>query len=169
MEPLFINSTIYSKEELEKFFKFHRNKYLKKYILFTVAFVVYMLILIVFNLVNRNWKMAWGLIAIAAIIYIYYTQIREEKKQKNNKELIDKQFKFEFYDKYVAINNSKDQKLNYFSFCKIFETSTHFYMYVNKEYALMLNKEKFIKGNHTEFRNFIKKKCIFKYKKERGL
>ena len=163
MEPLFINTTTYNKEEIEKFSKFHKNKYIKKYVLFAIAFIIYMLILIIFNLANKNWKVVWGLIAIMVIIYIYYTQIRVERKQKNNKKLINEQFKFEFFDKYLIVNNK--EKFNYFKFYRIFETNTHFYMYFNKEYSFIINKKGFVKGRDDEFREFIKKKCKFKYKK----
>ena len=165
MEPLFVNTTIYSKKEFNSFFIFHRNKYLKKYVIWGILFVIYIIMLAVVNLINKNWIVIGVLAIIAIAIYIYYSYINLNRKKKNNNKLAQQKFKFDFYDKYVVVNNNEKEKLKYFKFYRVFETNTHFYMYINTEYSLIINKQNFTKGTIEEFRKFIKKKCLFKYRK----
>ena len=165
MEPLFVNTTIYSKKEFNNFFIFHRNKYLKKYVILAIFSVLYAIGLIILNLIYKNWFIICILISIMVVVYIYYSYINLNRKRKNNSKLEEQTFKFEFFDKCVIVNNNEKEKLKYYKFYRVFETNTHFYMYVDKEYSLIINKQNFTKGNVNEFRNFIKKKCWFKYRK----
>ena len=68
---------------------------------------------------------------------------------------------FLFYDYYLKVDK---EIVYYFKLYKIFEVKDYFYLYINKDYALMLDKKGFKIGTVDEFRNFIKKKSLFKYK-----
>ncbi len=165
MEPIFINSTKYSEEELGRFLKFHRNKFVKKNIVITAVFVIFMVSLILFNLLNRNWTLVLVLLAMGLVAYLYYTYINVQDKQKNNEMQKEQEFDFLFYDKYLIVKNVQQKsKYNYWKFYRIFETKNNFYLYIDKEYSLILNKKKFVKGNNEEFKKFIKKKCFFRYR-----
>ena len=87
------------------------------------------------------------------------------KKELNNNSKKGKSevFVFRFFDKYFRINKSK---IYYFRLYKVFETEKFFYLYLNKEYAAVVNKAGFEIGNANDFSEFIKKKCMLKYSKE---
>ena len=166
MKALFINTTKYSKEEMDKFIQFHSHKYIKKYIIITVIFIIYMLAILINNLIHKRWNFVFVIIAVFAVAYIYFRHINVDKKKENNKKQLEQIFKFSFFDNKVTIKGEKEKsELKYHEFYKIFETKTNFYMYINSEYSLILDKEGFEKGNLEEFRKFIKKKCFLKYRK----
>ena len=166
MEPFFINTTVYSKKELNRFLQFHSKKYARKYIFFTIVFILYMLMLIIISFINAKWNIALAVIFIFSVAYIYFIHIKPDKKQINNKKQLEQSFTFSFYDNQViSIGNVQKSKFRYIKFYRIFETKTNFYLYINKEYSLILNKEGFEKGNIYEFRNFIRKKCWLRYRK----
>ena len=48
---------------------------------------------------------------------------------------------------------------------KVFETKDYFYLYINPDYAMLVNKNSFEIGTSDDFRKFIKKKCLLKYRK----
>ena len=83
-------------------------------------------------------------------------------KNKNAKEYI-----FYFYDNYMKIKNrSLSKKVWYYKFKKVYETEDYFFMYVDDREPWMLEKNGFVIGNSEKFAEFIKKKCIFRYKNE---
>ena len=55
--------------------------------------------------------------------------------------------------------------MKYYKLKKVFETKKYFYLYIDKRHAFILDKNGFKKGDITTFSDFIKKKCLFKYKK----
>ena len=44
------------------------------------------------------------------------------------------------------------------------ETNEYYYIYLNREYAFIMSKIGFEKGNNIEFSEFMKKKIFTKYK-----
>lgn len=164
IEPIFKNTTKYSKKELNNFLAFHKKKYRRKYLILTGITAIYIISLVIANIINRNWSIALALILVGILIYVYFTN-GNQKKLENNKKQMEQEFTFLFYENHVTVKSMKaSSKFNYFKFHKIYETKDNFYLYINKEYSLILNKEGFIKGNIGEFRKFIKKKCLFKYR-----
>lgn len=167
MNIVFKNTTKYTKEELNKFMKFHTNKYIWKYIGMATVLTVYFLILIIYNIAYKNWVAAIGSVLITIVICLYYRNVYVSKKQENNKKQMEQEFTFLFYEKYMEICSRQTRsRVKYSKFYKIYETNTDFYLYYNKEYSLLLSKSGFTKGTPEEFTNFIKKKTLFKYKLE---
>ena len=77
----------------------------------------------------------------------------------------EQSFTFSFYDKYFKVYTKKEYSIIYYrEIYKIFETDTFFYLYLDSSHSLLLDKSGFKKGTPLDFRNFIKKKCPFKYK-----
>ena len=102
------------------------------------------------------------LVLIGFIFTRFYFPIRRLKKTKNNiKKKSTSTHTFLFYNYYLKVDI---ETLYYFKLYKVFETKDCFYLYINQDYALMLDKKGFKIGTVDEFRNFIKKKCLFKYK-----
>ena len=50
---------------------------------------------------------------------------------------------------------------------KVFETKEYFYLYVNEDTAFLVSKNGFKLGNSNDFSEFIKKKCLLKYSKQK--
>ena len=50
---------------------------------------------------------------------------------------------------------------------KVFETKDYFYLYLDEDTAFLVSKSGFKIGTPKDFSEFIKKKCIFKYSKEK--
>ena len=47
-----------------------------------------------------------------------------------------------------------------------FNTKDYYYFYLDRKYAFLINKNGFTLGNEKDFSNFIKTKCLFRYKTE---
>ena len=52
----------------------------------------------------------------------------------------------------------------YWQLKRVFETEDKFYLYLDKTDAFILDKQGFEIGKVDDFREFIKRKCIFRYK-----
>jgi len=77
------------------------------------------------------------------------------------------EYVFYFYENYMKIKNRKlSKKVWYYKFNKIFETDKFFFMYIDDKEPWFLEKDGFVIGNSEKFTEFIKKKCLFKYKNE---
>lgn len=167
MEVLFENVTEYDDQEIKKFMKFNEkiNQPYAKYLL--VVCVLFMIIAIM-NIVFRNWK---GLIAqfvLFGILYLYYFRVKPKQNQEQNKKMIHNQYTFRFYDRFLKVKEARaqDEKLfNYIEISRIYETKENFYLYVGDNCSLLINKTNFTIGNLSDFREFIKRKCILKYRK----
>ena len=65
------------------------------------------------------------------------------------------------------INEIENTKIYYFKLYKVFETQDYFYLYLDEDTAFLVSKSGFKIGTPKDFSEFIKKKCIFKYSKEK--
>ena len=101
------------------------------------------------------------------ILYRYFHPIEEVKKEYQSDKIVKEQrFTFNFYNKYFKIYTKKEYSIvPYRELHKIYETDTFFYLYLDNKHSLLLDKSGFKKGTPFAFRDFIKKKCPFKYKK----
>ncbi len=168
MKLLFKNTTTYSKHIYNDFLKFHTKKFSFKYHLFSL--VVSMLILFLIMLYVQNHYYGLAVIFCACltsfILYRYFHPIEEVKKDYQSDKITKEQsFTFSFYDKYFKVYTKKEYSVIYYrEIHKIFETDTFFYLYLDSRHSLLLDKSGFKKGTPVAFRNFIKKKCPFKYK-----
>lgn len=124
-----------------------------------------MLSIIAYDIVNMNYGIAVALILISILICVFILYKNEEKRE-NNKKQEEQEFTFFFYNDHVTIKGKEGKsKYNYKKIYRVYETKTNFYLYVNNDYSLLINKEGFYGSNEREFRDFIKKKFIFKYRK----
>lgn len=166
MKILFKNTTKYTKENCNSFTKFHSRKYGKKELAKIILGTIFFLYLFVVNMIYVNWIFFVALIIVGGIIYIVNNKKTEEKRNNKNKE---KEYTFYFYEKYIKIKyRRRFERLTYFQIYKIFETSEHFFLYLDEKSSLILNKKGFEIGTPKEFSKFIKRKCPFKYKEEKN-
>ena len=78
-----------------------------------------------------------------------------------------KEYIFYFYEGYMKIKHRMlTKKVWYYKFHKVFETDQYFFMYVDDKEPWMIEKDGFVIGDSKRFTEFIKGKCLFRYKKE---
>jgi len=173
MKILFENTTTYNKNLYLRFNEFHNNKYGLKYELYTLLFAIIMLYCIILNFKNKvyHFGFLFILILITYIFWRFFRPVFTFKKEINSQKITEHQkFTYQFYKYYFKILHKKEQSyLSYFKIRIIFETDKEYYLYLDKTHALLLDKDCFTVGTSDEFSNFIKKKCWYKYKKEKNL
>lgn len=166
-KPIFKNVTTYDSKIYNNFVKFHNDKFGNKSMYFIILISLLFLYCIIANLISKNLLLALILFAIM-VFYLYYklyVPISNYKKtckiySKSNKQV----FNFTFYNYFFKINNSKDI-FYYFKLHRIIEDKKFFYLYIDNENAVLIDKNGFTLGNSKDFKNFIRKKCFFKYSK----
>lgn len=163
-KAIFKNVTIYNNKNYAQFLKFHNDRYESSYNFYTIIMSILIGYCVIINIKSKNIlsTLLFLLLLLGFVLLRFYLPIRRLKKTKENiKNTSTSTHKFLFYDYYLKVDK---QIVYYFKLYKVFETQNYFYLYVNQDYALMVDKKGFQIGTVNEFRNFIKKKCLFKYK-----
>lgn len=170
MKILFENITEYNKKEINKFQNFHAiiNR---PFVIYLFCLLVFLIFLVIVNIIEKNWTWLLGVLFFGSLLFCYYKFYKKEKDKINNIKVINKKFRFDFYDKYITtqdvnIKNAKKSIVNYFEIKKVYETEENFYLYIGESNSLVLNKNNFTIGKLNDFRSFIRNKCIFKYRKK---
>ncbi len=168
MKLLFKNTTTYSKHIYDDFLKFHTKKFSFKYHLFSLVISMLILFLIMLYVQNHYYGLAVIFCACLTsfILYRYFHPIEEVNKEYHSNKITKEQsFTFSFYNNYFKVFTKREYSVIYYrELYKIFETDTFFYLYLDNRHSLLLDKSGFKKGTPITFRDFIKKKCPFKYK-----
>lgn len=161
---LFKNITTYNNKNYAQFLKFHNDKYEFSYNFYTIIMSILLIYCVIINIKNKNIlaTLLFILLLIVFILLRFYLPVRRLKKTKENiRKSSTSTHTFFFYDYYLKVDK---QIMYYFKLYKIFETKDYFYLYINQDYALMLDKKGFQIGTVEDFRSFIKRKCFLKYK-----
>ncbi len=168
MNLLFKNVTKYSKEVYDEFLKFHSKKFSFRYNLFSLAISMLLLFFMMLHISYNNYGIAVIICACltAFILYRYFQPIEEVRNEYNSEKITkETSYTFSFYEKYFKIYAKREySKIYYKDLYKIFETNEFFYLYLDKRHSLLLDKNGFQRGTCLEFKNFIKKKCPFKFR-----
>ncbi len=168
LKPLFKNVTKYSDKSYQQFVDFHTNKYNLSYKFYTIVISILFIYCIVLNIMQKNIGLILlflGMLIAYLVMRIYIPAkeyIKNKKRFSNNKSSF---FTFTFYKFYFTVNG---QRFYYFKLHKVFETKEYFYLYVNEDTAFLLSKNGFEIGNANDFSEFIKKKCMLKYSKQKN-
>ena len=170
MELKFKNITKCSKEMYNEFLIFHNKKFAIKeraQLLFVLFVIAYML---VFNIKYKNFTFMAIIAIILLICFFTYKIYRREttpKKEMKSSKIVNKdEIVYEFYNLYVNINrNGKKGRIWYNKIYKVYQDNENFYFYLDETHALIMTKNTFVKGSLNEFKEFISKRCLFKYKK----
>ena len=161
---LFKNVTTYTSKNYNQFLKFHNDKYEFSYNFYTIIMSIILGYCAIMNIKQKNISLIFlfTFLFIGFIALRLYLPVRRLKKTKENiKKVSNSTHTFLFYDYYLKVGK---QTIYYFKLYKIFESKDYFYLYINQDYALMLDKKGFQIGTVEDFRSFIKRKCLFKYK-----
>ena len=170
MELKFKNITKCSKEMYNEFLTFHNKKFAMKerlqllFILFVIAYMI------VFNIKFGNFKYLALISIILLICFFAYKVYRREtapKREMKSSKIVNKdEIVYEFYNLYVNVSrNGNNGRLWYNKIYKIYQDNDNFYFYLDDTHALIMKKNTFVKGNLKDFKEFISKRCIFKYRK----
>ena len=166
MKPLFKNITIYNAKNYNQFVKFHGEKFSFFYNMYTIVIMLLLLYCIILNIIQINIPllMLFLLMLIFIVLFrIYWPMKKQEKIKKNFAQNKQNSVTIDFYKFYFKV---AENIYPYFKLYKVFETKDYFYLYVDEENAVLVNKNGFKLGTAEEFTTFIKKKVLFKYSKQ---
>lgn len=169
LKILFKNSTKYNESVYMEYLKFHEKKFGLKYTLYT-AFIIGLLLFCLIVQVNaHNFTLAIIFCSIISGFFLwrYLHPISEVSKEfKSDKIQNEQKFTFIFYRNNFKVRAKlQTYIIKYNELYKIFETSSFFYLYIDKTHAMLLNKDSFSIGYADDFSSFIQKKCWYKFKK----
>ena len=169
MKTLFQNVTIYSEKEYNTFLQTHIKKFNFKENFYTISYSLLILLCVIITLLNKEFLLGlfFIIVLISFIFWRLWHPISLVKKERSSKKITN-HYKniYNFYNNYFINSNVKGKcKFYYFKLYKVIENDTNFYLYINHEYAFIISKNGFKIGNCDDFRNFLKKKCLFKYSK----
>ena len=166
MKLLFKNITIYNSKNYNQFIKFHGDKFNFSYNAYTLVILILILYCIVLNIIQKSLFLALLFLFMFAFIVVFRIYLPGKRYQKTKKKFAEnKQSKItiDFYKFHFKI---KQKIYPYLKLYKIFETKDYFYLYLDEENAILVDKRGFKLGTSIEFADFIKKKCLFKYSKQ---
>lgn len=171
LKILFKNTTKYNESIYIEFLQFHQKKFGLKYTLYTAMIVALLLFLAIVQIKFHNMSLAIVICFVITCFFLWrYLHPASEvsKDLKSGKIQNEQKFTFLFYEKHFKIRaNLQTDMIKYNRLYKVFETHTFFYLYLDKTHSLLLNKETFSVGSSDDFSNFIRRKCWYKFKKEK--
>ena len=169
MNLLFKNRTKYTKQCYQKFLEFHNKKFGISSNLYTLLIVALIAFCFVLQLNYGNKKVASMLILvfIAFISWRIFHPVKEIQDEINSPKISQEStFVLCFYKNYFTVSDGNQMnKCYYWKLYKVFESDEFFYLYLDRKYAFIINKSGFSDNKIEDFTIFLKKKCIFKYKK----
>lgn len=173
LKILFKNSTKYNETIYTEFLKFHEKKFGLKYTLYTALIVGLLLFCLIVQVQAHNFSLAIIFCSIITGFFLwrFLHPISEVSKDfKSDKIQKEQKFTFIFYkDIFKVRAKLQTYIIKYHELYKIFETSSFFYLYIDKTHAMLLNKDSFSVGSADDFSGFIRKKCWFKFNKEKNI
>ncbi len=164
-EILFKNVTKYNSKNYNQFIEFHNKKYSFSNNFYTVIMTILLIYCIILNIKKQNVPFIFLFIAllIGFLLWrIYFPMKRYQKTHKKLSNIKEACYTFSFYYFYFLLDK---KVIYYFKLYKVFETKDYFYLYINPDYAMLVSKSGFELGSAEDFSTFIKKKCLFKYRK----
>ena len=166
MKPLFKNITKYNANNYKEFTEFHTNKYSFSQNAYTIIMSILLIYCVFINIKSKDILLILLFIGILVLflgwrLYLPYRRAQKQQKEYQNKK--QQGFVFSFYKHYFTLNK---QTIYYFKLHRVFETKDYFYLYIDEDNAALVSKKGFEIGTPEDFSNFIKKKCLFKYRSE---
>lgn len=172
MELKFKNITKCSEQIYKDFLKFHNKRFGKKEALHLFIMLLFIVYIIVFNIKNHNFTfiIIISLIGLLAMfVYkVYHRETIADKELKSPKVQTKDEFIYNFYNMYFeVIRNNKKQRVWYVRLYRVYQDDINFYFYLDETHAYVMDKKGFIKGNLKDFKEYISKRCILKYRKNK--
>ena len=169
-KELFQNKTRYSEKEYTIFLKSYQKEYSAVDSISTLFYIIVLGFCLIFA-IHEKAVLLSIFVAVIFVGFIYFKFIWPNKRieKEKVKPQIQEEFinTFKFYNRYFTISNPEGKSnIFYFKIYKVIETKTHYYIYISRDNAFMLSKHGFIDCNSEDFRAFIRKHAIFKYKRQ---
>ena len=164
-EILFKNITKYNSKNYNQFTEFHNKKYALSNTFYTIIMTILLIYCIILNIKKLNVPFIFLFITllIGFLLWrIYFPMKRYQKTQKELSNIKEASYTFSFYNLYFLLDK---KAIYYFKLYKVFETKDYFYLYINPDYAMLVSTSGFELGSAEDFGKFIRKKCLFKYRK----
>ena len=158
-EILFENETKCTEKEYNIFIKVHDKEYAISELIYTIGYTIFLVFCGILLVLNKD-LIAGIFVLCLGIAFFMYRNIHPKKLEKEQRKKIKQPIK----NNYNAEGNSTTF---YFKIYKIIETNDSYYIYVNREFAFMISKKGFVKGDVKSFTKFLKKKRRFKYRDRR--
>ena len=172
MKILFKNKTKYNTQTYRNFLEFHQRIYGTRYRIIILCAIMVILFLVIMQLTYKKITLAVGIILVVILAFLIELKHNADtvKNELDSKKIKNEDiFSFIFYDKWIKIRENNDLNkiyyMKYYKIRRVYETNDYIYIYINKTHALVLNKSYFVIGTAENFSEFIKRKCIFRYKK----
>lgn len=168
MEELFKNETKYTQKEYDIFLKEHQKEYATSETAYMLFNIIFFGICMIFAF--RNNEIILGIILLLGLlIYMWYKFIKPKKEldQTLKSEKLSGDFvnHYYFYKNNLKVENKEgDAKIYYYKLYRVIETHDNYYIYISRDYAFIMSKGGFTKGDSVEFSKFIKKKMLTKYR-----
>ena len=168
MEELFENKTKYSEKLYNIFVQAYREEnaaYERGYIIFNLSFFG---LCMIFAFIEKEILLGVA-IFVGLLIYLWFKIIRpaiREQKQRKSPMLSGNYVNtYKFYKNYFDVENPDGKaRIMYMKIFRMVETKEYYYIYLSREYAFIISKIGFTKGNNLDFATFMKKKLFTKYK-----
>lgn len=164
-EILFKNITKYNSKNYNQFIDFHNKKFAFSNNFYTIIMTILLIYCIILNIKKSNILFIFLFIVLLIVFLLYQLYLpmkRYQKKQKELAKIKESHYTFSFYNFYFLLEK---KVIYYFKLYKVFETKDYFYLYIDPDYAMLVSKNGFEIGSLDDFRKFIKKKCLLKYRK----
>lgn len=168
LDLLFKNVTTYSKKVYDEFSAFHKKHFSLRYHTYTFLTAIFILISFKTLIPSFDYTLVFllSMFLVVFLLWRFFRPIEEARKyDKNDKTIKEITYTFSFYEKYFKVSDKKEYSIfKYRDIYKIYETKRFFYLYVDRVHSLLIDKSNFKKGSSLEFKQFLIKKCPFKYK-----
>ena len=168
LDLLFKNVTTYSKKVYDEFSAFHKKHFSLRYHTYTFLTAIFILISFKALIPSFNYTLVFllSMFLVVFLLWRFFRPIEEARKyDKNDKTIKEITYTFSFYEKYFKVSDKKEYSIfKYRDIYKIYETKQFFYLYIDRVHSLLIDKSNFKRGSSLEFKQFLIKKCPFKYK-----
>lgn len=161
MEELFKNKTKCTQKEYDKFLELQIDEFGISELIKQLLWIAFFIFCIVLSIIYKEYRLL-GTIFLGVLIYIWFEVIRPIKNKDKQREYTNI---YKFYKYFFTIEcPSGVSKIFYFKIYRVIETNTHFYIYISRENAALVSKKGFINSTPEEFKKFIHKRTMLKYK-----
>ena len=161
MEELFKNKTKCTQKEYDKFLKLQIEEFGTSELIKQLLWIAFFIFCLVLSIIYKEYILLC-ISLLGVLTYTWFEIIRPIKNKDEQKEYTNI---YKFYKYFFTIECTTGvSKIFYFKIYRVIETNTHFYIYISRENAALVSKEGFINSTPEEFKKFIHKRTMLRYK-----
>ena len=135
-------------------------------ILSILAFITFFIFSAIMAIIYKEYKLLLILLPCIFVYLVLFLKKTIDDIKKNSK-IEEFTNTYKFYPTYFKIEYSTgNSKFFYFKIFRLIETKNNFYIYMSKNKAFIVSKNGFINSNPEEFKKFIRKRTLLKYKEK---